>query len=155
MLIIPAPRVHSHWDESFRAGTLPMRTVGEAGFHGRGMTGVHGAGVKSTGGGLFVAGFVGLLQSPKVGMLSSEKSVITDAGMFDMRTVGLTDTKTHVVPKEHINAAVLTTACPIISLHLIVTFDHYLKTTSAYSRKSSFDTIVLVLRSSLTVESSK
>ena len=132
MLIIPAPRVHSHWDVSFRAGVLPIRTVDAAGFHGRGMTGVHGAGVNNTGGGLFVAGFVGLLQSPKVGMLSSEKSVITDAGWFTTRTVGLTDIKAHVVPNEHINIAPFTTCCAIIYLHKYESYNNKLSSRENY-----------------------
>jgi hypothetical protein len=44
--IIPA-QLHRHFDISFRAGTLPIRTAGEPGDHGAGVTGTQGIGVKT------------------------------------------------------------------------------------------------------------
>ena len=70
---ITPPHVHMHLLVSFRAGMLPISTVGDPGIHGAGVTGTHGAGVgtpKAADVAAITAGFEGALHIPNVGMLT-------------------------------------------------------------------------------------
>jgi len=71
---IAPPHVHMHVLVSFKAGMLPMGTVGEPGTHGAAVTGTHGAGVgtpKAADVAAITAGFEGAVHAPNVGMLTT------------------------------------------------------------------------------------
>jgi hypothetical protein len=82
---ITPPQVHMHWLVSFKAGILPMSTVGEPGTHGAAVAGMHGAGVgtpRAADVAAITAGFEGALHIPNVAMLvKGMKSIMVAAGM--------------------------------------------------------------------------
>src|SRR5438270_12945776 len=45
-IVMTPAQVHMHWNVLFRAGMPPIRTVGEPGAHGAGVTGIQGTGVR-------------------------------------------------------------------------------------------------------------
>jgi hypothetical protein len=71
---ITPPHVHMHLLVSFKAGMLPMSTVGEPAAQGVVVTGTQGAGVgtpKAADVAAITAGFKGALHIPNVGMLTT------------------------------------------------------------------------------------
>jgi len=112
---ITPPHVHMHWLESFRAGMLPMSTVGEPGTHGAGVTGMHGAGVgtpKAADVAAITAGFEGAVHIPNDGILTTGlKSIMFAAGwlLTITRLTGRTIRDAGATPKLHCIMAPLTT----------------------------------------------
>jgi len=59
ILIIPA-HIHIHMEVSFKAGILPIMTVGAPGVHGPGVAGTHGIGVRTPAAAVVAVATVGL-----------------------------------------------------------------------------------------------
>ena len=70
-MVITPPQEHIRVEVSFRAGWLPMSTVGAPGTHGAAVTGMHGAGVGTPSAAevaAITAGFDGAVHMPNGGI---------------------------------------------------------------------------------------
>jgi hypothetical protein len=118
-MVITPPKAHIKVDVSFRAGMLPMRTVGDPGAQGAGVTGIHGKGVRTPPAAvvaLRTAGFAGLEHMMKVGMfLTGMLSMIVAAGWEWVNTLfsGVTTSTPGASPKGHCKKAPLQTCIGI------------------------------------------
>lgn len=60
LIVIDPPQAHTHCEELFKAGLLAIRTVGDPGAQGAGMTGRQGIGVNTPRAAAVAAATVGL-----------------------------------------------------------------------------------------------
>ena len=116
MLIWP-PQLHMHIEVLFKAGIPPIRTVGEPGSHGAGVTGMQGIGVSTPKAAAVAAATMGLASDVHItkGMMLSigTWSMIVAAGFFSIKTlfVGSTMSVDGAIPKVHTRFAVAMTGC--------------------------------------------
>src|SRR5215470_12114385 len=101
------PQAHINLDWLLSAGMLPIRTVGDPGAHGAGMTGTQGMGVSTPRAAVVAAATVGLareLHTPKGGMLTiGTLSMMVAAGgpPASTRFAGSTTRLPGAAPKLH------------------------------------------------------
>ena len=112
------PQLHMHFDVLFRAGILPISTVGEPGAHGAGVTGMQGIGVSVPSAAAVADATVGLASDwhmPKGMMLTIGLwSMMLATGIVTIvRFAGSTINVLGVVPNEHWSMAPPQTNCPI------------------------------------------
>ena len=112
--------MHIHFDESFKAGMLPIMTVGEPGAQGATVLGTHGMGVNTPSAAEVAEATVGLAMDehmPKVGMFAiGLKSMMLAAGAPHMVLfAGGTMSAPGATPKLHVIIAPAVTSFPIDS----------------------------------------
>jgi hypothetical protein len=113
-----------HLEELFKAGKLLIRTVGEPGTQGAGVTGTHGMGVKTPSFAAVAAittGLAGLLHVPNGLILAiGTKSIIVHTGGPPAMTggpFGIGLSTLGAAPKLHMMEAPVTTWMPISALY--------------------------------------
>jgi hypothetical protein len=98
--------LHISVEVLFKAGMLPINTVGEPGVHGTTVTGIHGIGVKTPNAAAVADATVGLAideQTPKVARLTIgllSKMVAAGVGL-NVRFSGNTTNGQGATPNEH------------------------------------------------------
>lgn len=119
LIVMAPPQLHMHCEELFKAGLLPIITVGEPGAQGAAITGMQGIGVNTPSAAAVAAATIGLASDwhiPNGGMFSMGMlSKIVAAGLFSIMTIawGITFRVLGATPNEHIIMPVLTTGRPM------------------------------------------
>lgn len=119
LIEIDPPHAQMHCEELFSAGLLAIKTVGEPGVHGAGMTGTQGMGVSTPSAAAVAAATVGFAKDwhmPKGMMLTiGMLSMMVAAGLFSIITMawGITIRVLGATPKLHIIVPVATTGRPM------------------------------------------
>lgn len=120
-------QVHMHLDVLFNAGVLLMRTLGEPGAQGAGVTGMQGIGVRTPSAAVVAvatAGFASEAQSPKGWILARGMWSLMVAALGPVAKVGgplgIAIKALGAAPKLHISLAPVQTcvAMGIVSLNL-------------------------------------
>ena len=112
--------MQAHVQVLFKAGMLPMRTVGEPGVQGAGVTGIQGMGVRPPKAAVVAAATVGLARDvhiPNEGIFTiGLLSIIVAAGVPQkVLLVGNTLSAPGASPNGHINMAPETTSWGIVT----------------------------------------
>ena len=112
------PQLHVQVDELFRAGTLPIITVGDPGVQGAAVTGTQGIGVRTPNAAEVAADTLGLDKDwhiPNVGIFrNGAKSMMVAAGAPQrVRRIGRTLSAPGAIPNEQVIKAPEVTSCPM------------------------------------------
>lgn len=107
-------KAHMHVEPETRAGSPPIRVVGERGIQGV-SAGTHGIGVKTPKAAAVAVATVGLarlVHMPKVGMLTGATQEMVAAGLLSISTfeAGSTSREAGAMPNEQITIAPMFTA---------------------------------------------